>query len=152
MARQRQVPDDPRKWEKAVSAAYLRSIGYTLEKAAKGAGMGVRTLIRWEQSEWWPRAVWEAHQRWLSGIVCGAKGAIVDGLRDHEEKAVMGRWVAERTIAELFPPRKLHEVTGKGGGPIQTESTGVDLKKLNDDELADLKRLACKAVADDNGD
>ena len=153
MAGKQPAPGDSGQWEKAVLVAYFRSIDLTQEAAAKGAGVGVRTVIRWEQSEWWLTAVKEAHERWLSKIICGAKAAIVDGLTNVDESAAMGRWVAERMIGELHPPRRRLEHTGKGGGPIETKAgAGVDLTKLNDDELADYKRLTLKALTDDSGD
>lgn len=35
----------------------------------------------------------------------------------------------------MFADRHKHEVTGKDGGPVQTESAGPDLKKMSRDEL-----------------
>ena len=68
----------PRDWDKAMSAAYLQLFGLSQEEAAKGAGVGERTLQRWEVSDWWPKACEAArdqgyaHQlpRPLTGVSC----------------------------------------------------------------------------------
>lgn len=44
----------------------------------------------------------------------------------------------------LFPTSKL-ELTGVGGGPVQIEASPIDLTKLSDTDLKELKRLTDKA-------
>ena len=46
----------PHDWDKAVSVAYLRLRNDSQADAAKSAGVGERTVRRWENSEWWPKA------------------------------------------------------------------------------------------------
>jgi len=43
------------------------------------------------------------------------------------------------------------EVTGKDGGPIQTQSAAPDLSSLSDEELEALERLVAKAGGDQAG-
>ncbi len=59
MAEKLDVVKRPQSWDKAVSVAYLRLLSWSQEGAAKAAGIGVRTLRRYEISDWWP----PGHQR-----------------------------------------------------------------------------------------
>ena len=51
VAEKSDVVKKPHDWDKAVSVAYLRLLGLSKKKAAKGAGIGERTLIRYEVSD-----------------------------------------------------------------------------------------------------
>ena len=109
----------PHSWDKAVSASYLRLLGGTQEGVAESVGIGVRTLIRWEKCSWWPQVEAEATSRWLAGLRGKAMGAL-DDLVDIREPATV-RFVAERAIPEMAPPKIRQEVTGEDGGPIRFE-------------------------------
>ena len=50
----------PRDWDKAISVVYLRLRDDSQADAAKPAGIGERTVRRWEKSDWWLQACLEA--------------------------------------------------------------------------------------------
>lgn len=109
-------------WDKAVSAAYLRLCGSTSAEAAAGAGIGERTMVRWEGCSWWQDAIREAERRWLNHTRSRAMRTLHRGV---DEDLATARWFAERTIADLAPPKQ------------RTESTQfpVDLTKCSEEEL-----------------
>lgn len=110
--------EKPRDWEKAIDAARLRMAGLTQKDAAEAAGIGERTLRVYESCKWWPTAMEEARKGWLQGVQLQAMGGIAKALDDPNEYAKMARWLAERLMPELAPPKQGHEHTGKDGGPI----------------------------------
>ena len=75
------VVEKPRDWDKAVSVAYLRLIGLTQKKAASGAGIGVRTLRRYELSDWWPDACGEAVGRWMQQLAIECRTTIMAAVK-----------------------------------------------------------------------
>ena len=117
-------------WDKAVSAAYLRLTGLTQKQAAKSAGIGFRTLQRWEVSPWWPDACHEASDRWLKGLVEVSQRTLYGAIDGGD--ANLAFKVTERRIPELAPPRIAHELFGKGGGAI--EITSVEHNVAEDDD------------------
>lgn len=106
----------PMDWDKAVAAAYLRLIGHTQLEAAKGAGVGERTVARWENSSFWPEACEEAADRWLSHLVEHSRRSLLDGVKKDPELSLK---VLERTDPRLAPPKLKAELTGKDGGPVE---------------------------------
>ncbi len=90
-----------------MSAAYLRILGHTREEVAEGAGVGERTLARWEISPWWAEAELEAERRWLNGLVAFSRRAVINAAKDGN--ADIGLKILERRIADLRPP-KVHQV------------------------------------------
>ncbi len=60
MADKAQGVGKPRDWDKAISVAYLRLRDESQADAAKPAGLGERTVRRWEKSAWWLQACLEA--------------------------------------------------------------------------------------------
>lgn len=112
----------PPRWGLWVNAAFVRSLPKgTQEIAAKAAGIGLRTLQRWEQSPWWAEALREAHDRWLGELDKEARESLLEGIkreREGGEKPELAQWVAERRFPELGPPSRKTEVSGPGGGPV----------------------------------
>ena len=96
------VVRNPRDWDKAVSCAYLRSLGASQEESADRAGCSAETLGGWEHSDWWPEAQLEAHNRWLSGVRDGARRGLLKALNDDAEYALTARWACERLFVELM--------------------------------------------------
>lgn len=92
----------PQNRAKALSAAYLRSIGLSQKQAAKLAGVGDRTLRTWEHCSWWPAIVAESHALWLSGIQFKTKKSLARLIDDQEPATV--RFAAERLLEGLEPP------------------------------------------------
>ncbi|GMV06733.1 MAG: hypothetical protein AMXMBFR53_30080 [Gemmatimonadota bacterium] len=76
-----EVVVQPRDWDKAVSAAYLWLVLDSTEAAAEGAGVGERTMYRWVQSEWWPKACAEANRRWLQHLTLEARRTLIRVVR-----------------------------------------------------------------------
>lgn len=160
----RNATSRPNDWDKAISAAYLRSLGQTQSVAAETAGVCERTVAAWEHSPWWPEAQKEAHDRWLSGIVEKTKVAISDALdpqtdavhpltgevlmdgdgkpikqkNDPRVRTDAAKYVADRMIAELAPPKQRVAHTAS------VDST--DLSKLTDEELEQYQALMKKAA------
>lgn len=107
----------PQDWEKALSVAYLRCLGQTQKVAAEAAGVGERTIQAWEASSWWHTAVAEANARWLAGVAEKAKRALAISLDANDAQSA--RWVLERMLPELSPPKQRSEITGKDGEAIK---------------------------------
>ena len=97
----------PQDRDLCVSAAYLRLIGLSQEKAAEGAGCSERSIQDWEHCSWWPDVVEEARKRWLDKVTRLARGGIVESLESKEGgvKGTMARYVADRAVPEMKPPR-----------------------------------------------
>ena len=103
----------PQNWDKAVSVSYLRLIGLTQKKAAKAAGMGERTLRRFELSEWWPDACGEAVDRWMQQLAIECRTTIM--------AAVKAGDVVTGGMATVYLPADLkhnHKVALKAGASI----------------------------------
>jgi hypothetical protein len=146
-------PRKPRDWDKAISVAYIRMIGFpnvTQKQAATEAGTSERSVRAWEASPWWPDAQAEARQRWLRGGDAAAMSGILEGMKDPAEYAQMSRYWADRRIPELTPPRQRKEHTGPDGGPIQHVTH--DLSNLTDEELELAEQLIQKSALDDPAD
>ena len=122
----------PRDWDKAISAAYLRLTGISQEKAAKAAGIGERTLQRWEVSAWWPDACLEASSKWLRGLVEVSQRTLFKAIDGGD--ANLAFKVTERRIPELAPPKIAHELFGKGGGAIEITSVKHNLTEDDEDD------------------
>jgi hypothetical protein len=135
----------PHHWDKVVSAAYQRTLGATQEKAAEAVGVCRRTMYSWERSEFWNRAMDEAHRRWCAGIVANTKNAILEALGDPAEYASMARFVGERMIEELRPAKQTREISGVAGGAIKIDQ--VSEPRATAEELL---RLVEAAELDDD--
>ena len=112
MAENIDVVDKPRDWDKAVSVSYLRLIGQTQELAAKGAGIGVRTLRRYELSEWWPEACREAVDRWMQQLAIECRTTIMAAVKAGD--VVTAVKMLERIDKRLAPPRQSHGIEHSG--------------------------------------
>lgn len=89
-----------------MSVAHLRATDHTQEEAASLAGVGKRTLERWEQSPWWTQAVAEALVRWRSGLLAKSRRSLEAGIAKDPDLALK---IVERLDPELRPP-KVHQV------------------------------------------
>jgi len=96
----------PQKWDKCVSAAYLRLLGATQKQAGKQVGVHDDTIHVWEHRPWWPDAVFEARSRWLRGGDAAAMRGLLKAFDDPEEYAQHARWWADRRIPEMAPPKQ----------------------------------------------
>ncbi len=120
------VVKKPQSWDKAVSVAYLRLLGLSQKKAAKGVGIGERTLARWELSEWWPTACREAVDRWMQQLEIEARSTVMQVVKEGD---VATAWkVLERIDKRLAPPRQSHGVEHSG------EMT-TSVRTMGDEEL-----------------
>ncbi len=126
MAENIDVVEKPRDWDKAVSVSYLRLIGQTQENAAKGAGIGVRTLRRYELSDWWPEACSEAVDRWMQQLEIEARTTVMTAVKEGDVITAMK--VLERLDRRLAPPRQLHGVAHSG-------EVTTFVREMSDEEL-----------------
>lgn len=119
-----------------MSAAYLRIIGHTVEEAAKGAGVGERTLARWTVSPWWPDAEREAENRWLSGLVAHSRKAVIDAVKAGD--ADIGLKILERRVETLRPPTQRTENTNYELDPddLTTDELREAIARINAGEDA----------------
>ena len=98
--------------EKMVSVAYLRLLGATQEEAATAAGVGERTVWRWENERAdWPDVVQDARDRWLSGLAGIARDTLLKAIRD-KSNGKLALDVIERLDPALLPARMRHEIVG----------------------------------------
>ena len=112
MAEKVDAVEKPRDWDKAVSVAYLRLIGLTQAKAAKGAGTGVRTLRRYEASDWWPDACGEAVGRWMQQLEIECRTTIMAAVKEGDVQTAVK--MLERLDRRLAPPRQSHGIEHSG--------------------------------------
>ena len=96
----------PQNWDKWVSCAFIRGLGGTQEHAARAAGVGVRTLARWEKDSRWHGAQAEAHQRWLQNLDAEVRAGLLERVRKAQSQGndELLRWYAERRWPEFAPP------------------------------------------------
>lgn len=93
----------PRNWDQWVTAAFLRLLGVTQKDAARAAGVGLRTLCRYEADPRWPQAVLEAQERWLKGLDGQVRRKLLEALSgDPDDRLLM--WYAERRFPQLAQP------------------------------------------------
>ena len=125
--------------------AYLRLVGLTQEKAAKAAGIGERTLRRYELCEWWPEACREAVDRWMHQLEIEARSTVMRAVKEGD---VATAWkVLERIDRRLAPPRQLHGIEHRG--EILTAA-----RQMSDEELLERSAKLVNRIAlqiSDNG-
>ncbi len=112
MAEKLDVVTKPQNWDKAVSVAYLRLLGLSQKRAAKGAGIGERTLARWELSDWWPEACGEAVDRWMQQLAIECRTTIMAAVKAGD--VVTAVKMLERIDKRLAPPRQSHGIEHSG--------------------------------------
>lgn len=110
----------PHDWDKAVAAAYLRMIGLSQVDAANGAGIGERTIVRWEQCSWWQDARDEASDRWLNDLVAESRATLMKSIKAGDP--IRALQVLERRDQRLAPPAHQIEHHGPDGGPIPIQA------------------------------
>ena len=134
----------PRDWDKAVSVGYLRLIGLTQEEAARGAGIGVRTLQRYELSSWWPLACSEAVLRWMQQLEIECRITIMAAVKAGDVTTAVK--MLERIDQRLAPPRQSHAIDHSG--EITTTA-----REMTDAELLErASQLVNRVAAHTNGD
>lgn len=98
------------------------------------------------------------YQAWENPEFVRRHRAATKGLAERHAAQVLNSFVREATrgsyqhgkvileMAGVYQPKEVHELTGKGGGPIQTESKAThDLSQLSTEELRNLATLVSKA-------
>lgn len=111
----------PHDWDKCVSVAYLRILGYSQEDSAKGVGVGVRSVIRWEQCSWWRDAKEEAADRWMNDLTAAARRNLLESVKSGGTRPETMLDILERVDDRLLPAKQRHELSGPDGAPIPTE-------------------------------
>ena len=128
MAEKLDVVTKPHNWDKALSVAYLRLLGLSQKKAAKGAGIGERTLARWELSDWWPEACREAVDRWMQQLEIECRTTVMTAVKEGD---VATDWkVLERIDRRLAPPRQGHDINHSG-------QVATNVRAMSDEELVE---------------
>ena len=108
----------PKHWDNMVRAAMMRVLGATQKEAAEAAGRSERTIRDWEASPLWREALVEVEGLWLVDLKHAAMGTV---LRNVALNPMLGWDILQRLVPALAPQAKRMELTGKNGGPIQTE-------------------------------
>jgi len=88
----------------------------------------------------------------LSQLVADGKGHLIKKIKPTKEGLEVEFYDAQTALAMLAKANGLDriEVTGRNGGPIQTEHTEKhDLSKLTSDQLRELRGLLAKATTDE---
>ncbi len=116
----------PQNWDKSVSAAYLRLLGLSQKKAARSAGIGERTLARYELSEWWPDACREAVDRWMQQLEIECRSTVMAAVKAGDVTTALK--ILERIDKRLAPPRQSHDVEHSG-------EVGHAIRAMSDEEL-----------------
>lgn len=89
----------------------------------------------------------------LSQLVADGKAHLIKKIKPTKEGLEVEFYDAQAALAQLAKANGLDriELTGKNGGPIQTEHTEThDLSKLTSDQLRELRALLAKATADES--
>ena len=139
LAEKRDVVRQPHDWDKAVSAGYLRLMGLSQQRAAKGAGIGERTLARYELSDWWPEACGEAVSRWMQQLEIECRTTIMAAVKAGDVPTAVK--MLERIDKRLAPPRLSHRIEHDG-------ALATSLRGMTDEELrAHARRLVTRVAA-----
>ena len=138
LAKKLDVVKKPQNWDKAVSAAYLRLLGLSQGKAANCAGIGERTLARWELSDWWPEACGGAVSRWMKQLEIECRTTIMAAVKAGDVTTAVK--MLERIGKRLAPPRQLHGVEHSGEVP-------TTVRAMSDEELLERASQFANRVA-----
>lgn len=115
----------PHSWDRAVQAALLyitRTPETKLEDIAKSVGVGETTFRNWRNDTWWPDAIREADDRYISGLSAAARTALMTHVITDPATC---RMVAERTIPALAPPQHRQEPTDDSDRAIELGATDM---------------------------
>ena len=135
--------------EEAILAAIRAGCGP--EQAAQAAGIAPSTLYAWkalgQQESDGPfrrffLRVRQAEAEAELSAVKVLRSAIED---DGDWKAALA--YLERRHPERWRRRETNELVGPGGGPLQTELTGLDTSRLTDEELELVRAVFRRAIA-----
>lgn len=115
--------DEPKDWDKAVSAAYFRALGATQEAAAAAAGVGERTLWRWERCAWWPEAHREAVERWRLDLSAASRKSLLDAVAKDGDLAL-------KALERLDPRMSAKELTAGRVAEMLAETVRIIREEL----------------------
>lgn len=132
------VTRKPQDWNKAVLAAFLMMTIGKQKKAAKAVKVDVRTLRRWQKSEFWPEACAAANDRYLANLAAEARAAV---FKDAKVDGTLGL----RVLQSIDPA--FRDGMGSNVGIADVKRLLNDLAKCVVDRVQDneTKRL----IADD---
>lgn len=129
------IIEHPQDWDKVLSAAYLRLTGETQEAVATAIGCARQTISVWEGSPFWPNAVHEATERWLSGLREKAMKGLETGVGKDGKLALD---VLERLMPELSPATQRFELTNLSAALARLPMKDLRrLEDMSDEELAE---------------
>jgi len=105
-----------RHWDKRVSAAYLRMLGFTQEAAGNAVGRSKRSVADWEaDKKTWALACDEARKRWLNDVTNAARASLLNHLKE-EHSGLLALQVLERLDEDLAPAKQRVDLSLEGGG------------------------------------
>lgn len=128
-----EAPKRPKRWDKMVSAAYLRMLGQTQAQVARAVGRSERTIRLWEEDALWAEAQAEARERWFGDAVEVALATVLKSARRGNVETA--KWILERLEPKLAPPAVRHRHSG-GLGVFQV------LAQLSPQEILRLDGLS----------
>jgi len=123
----------PLNWEKWLMAAHLRRLGATQGAAARSAGVGRRTLIRWEADPRWGAAKVESIRLWGDALDDAARRRLLVTLQKREDSGELALKVLERTDPRLAPAKQRVEA--------QVDHRVLLLQRLEMVPIEDRRRL-----------
>ena len=101
------------------------------EESRQSAGIGERTLARWELSDWWPDACHEAVDRWMQQVEIEARSTVMQAIKEGDVVTAMK--VLERIDKRLAPPKQSHDINHSG-------DITATVRAMSDEELQERAR------------
>jgi len=156
----------PKKGVAETRQVFLAAIasGDTVAGAAKKAKAGLRTVYNWRESNKVFREAWEdanemgiatleqeAIRRARDGVLKPVYqgGKKVGTVREHSDTLLIFMLKAKRP--DVYRDRISAELTGKGGGPIQSETTTAERPRMTPKEWLEAHGVDLKEIADGVG-
>jgi len=120
-SRPTRAPRKPHNWDKVLMAAYVISLGGTIDAAAEMAGCAERTVRNWKSAPWWAEAKQGAVAKWKGDVLAAAKRGVLSIIKEKDPHTT--RWALERLMPEDFarPPQR-HDI-GLGDGATDIQAT-----------------------------
>jgi hypothetical protein len=94
----------PQDWDKVLLAAHLWLTLTTQKEAAKGAGIGERSLQRWITCRWWKQACSEVEGQWTHDLVRESRRTLLHSVRHGDaDKAFKVLERLDPTFSNVLP-------------------------------------------------
>lgn len=121
----------PHEWDKAVAAAYFRALGATQAAAAEAAGIGERTLARWETCSWWDEAMRQAVERWRTDLSAASRKSLLDAVKSDGDLALKAlERLDPRMSSKELTVGRVQEMLGETVRIIREELAPADAERV----------------------